>query len=99
MLCGVRRRGETVVSMPAEQVPDLIEDDGEPTPGDAPCGRVVVSNPQRHLTNLWAASVLTCFLTPLLSTGTLLHRMSLFCARRGYVASYPALDVLEEASV
>jgi hypothetical protein len=95
----VRRRGETVVPMPAEQVPDLIEDDGEPTPGDAPCGRVVVSNPQRHLTNLWAASVLTAFLTPLLSTGTLLHRMSLFCARRGYVASYPALDVLEEASV
>lgn len=81
--------------LPAEPMPDLIEDDGEPLPSEVPCGQVVVGNPQRHLTNLAATTVLTPFLTTLLSDGTLLHRMSPFCARRGYVKSYPALEVMD----
>jgi hypothetical protein len=99
ILCGVRKDGETVIPFPAEQMPDLIEDDGEVLPSEIPCGRVVVSNPQRHLTNVMAATVLTSYLTPLLCDGTLLHRMSLFCARRGYVRSYPALEALDEISL
>lgn len=96
VLCGVRKGGETVVPLPGDQMPDLVEDDGEPLPSEIPCGQVVVSNPQRHLTNVQAATVLLSFLTPLLSDGTLLHRMSLFCARSGYQSSYPALEVLSE---
>lgn len=99
VLCGVRKGGETVVPFPAEQIPDLIEDDGEPLPSEVPCGQLVVSNPQRHLTNLLAATVLSSFLTTLVSDGTLLHRMSLFCARRGYIKSYPAIDELDEVAV
>ncbi len=99
VLCGVRKGGETAVPFPAEQMPDLIEDDGELLPSEIPCGQVVVSNPQRHLTNVLAATVLTLYLTPLLSDGTLLHRMSLFCARRGYVRSYPALEALDEVAL
>lgn len=99
VLCGVRKGGETVIPLPAEQMPDLIEDDGELLPSEVPCGRVVVSNPQRHLTNVLAATILTSYLTPLLLDGTLLHRMSLFCARRGYVRSYPALEALNEVAL
>ena len=98
VLCGVRRRGETVVPFPAQQIPDLIEDDGELLPSEVPCGQVVVSNPQRLLTNEWAAIVLKSYLTDLLTGGTLLHRMSLFCARRGYTKSYPALQVMDEVA-
>jgi hypothetical protein len=96
VLCGVRRRGQTSIPFPAEQIPDLIEDDGERLPSEVPCGRVVVSNPQRALTNTWAAITLYSYLTGLLSEGTILHRMTLFCARRGYAKSYPALDVMDE---
>lgn len=98
VLCGVRRRGETVVPFPAEQIPDLVEDDGELLPSEVPCGQVVVSNPQRALTNTWAAITLHSYLTDLLTDGTLLHRMTLFCARRGYAKSYPALDVMDEVA-
>ena len=98
VLCGVRRRGETAVPFPAEQIPDLIEDDGELLPSEVPCGQVVVSNPQRALTNTWAAITLYSYLTDLLTDGTMLHRMSLFCARRGYVKSYPALEVMDEVA-
>jgi hypothetical protein len=99
VLCGVRKGGETLLPFPAEQMPDLIEDDGEPLPTEVPCGQAVVSNPQRHLTNVLAATVLSSYLTTLLTDGTLLHRMSLFCARSGYVRSYPALEVLDEVAL
>lgn len=98
VLCGVRRRGETVVPLPAEQIPDLVEDDGEVLPSEVPCGQVIVSNPQRALTNTWAAITLYSYLGGLLTYGTLLHRMTLFCARRGYASSYPALQVMDEVA-
>jgi hypothetical protein len=98
VLCGVRRRGETVVPLPAEQIPDLVEDDGERLPSEVPCGQVIVSNPQRALTNTWAAITLYSYLNDLLTYGTVLHRMTLFCARRGYASSYPALDVMDEVA-
>jgi hypothetical protein len=58
----------------------------------------MVGNLQRHLKNLTAASVFTSFLTTLISDETLLHRMSLLCARRGYVKSYPALEVMDDVA-
>jgi hypothetical protein len=97
-LGGVRQGGATALPFPDEQMPDLIEHDGEPLPSEVPCGQVMVGNPQRHLKNLMAASVLTSFLTTLVSNGTLLHQMSLFCARRGYVKSYPALEVMDDVA-
>lgn len=65
-------------------------------PSEVPCGQVVVSNPQRALANTWAAITLHSYLSDLLTCGTLLDRMTLFCARRGYAGSYPALDVIGE---
>ncbi len=99
VLCGVRRDGETILPFPAEQMPDLVEDDSELLPSEVPCGQVVVSNPQRHLTNIVAATTLLTFLTPLLTEGSLVNRMSLFCARTGYVRSHPALDALDEVAL
>jgi hypothetical protein len=78
--------------------PDLLEGD-DLLPNEVPCGRVVESLPQRHMTNLMAATVLMQYLTTLLSDGTLLHSKSFFCARRGYVRSYPALDELDEVAL
>ena len=97
VLCDVRRRGGTAVPLPAEQIPDLVEYDGEMLPCEVPCGQVV-SNPQRALANTWAAVTLYSYLSNLLTCGTILHRRTLFCARRGYAGSYPALDVIDEVA-
>ncbi len=98
VLCGVRKGGETVVPFPAEQIPDLLEgDDPPPKRGPLRPGGGVPATAAR--TNLFAATVLMTFLTPLLSDGTLLHHAAFFDARGGYLKSYPALNVLSEVAV
>ncbi len=102
VVCGVRKDGETLIPFPGEVMPDLIEPGGagdDLLPNEVPCGQVVVSNPQRHMTNLLAATVIMQYLTPLISDGALLHARSFFCARRGYVKSYPAIDELNEVAL
>ena len=59
------------------------------------CSQAAVSNPQRLLTDEWVAVVLSSYLTDLLTDDTLLQRLSLFCARRGYTKSYPVLAVMD----
>ena len=98
--CGVMHRGEKVVPFPADLMPDLIEDaEGELLPTEVPCGQVLKSLPQRQMTNLLSATVMMQYLTTLISDGTLLHHLSFFDARRGYVRSEPVLGVLDEFSI
>lgn len=99
VVCGVRKDYETLLPLPGEVFPDLIEEGEEVLPTEVPCGEVVVSNPQRHLTNLMAATVLMGYLTPLLSDGTILHRKSFFDVRHGYVRSEAAIDALDEVAL
>ena len=96
VVCGVRKNGETIMPFPAEVFEDLIEGD-EPLPSRAPaCGQVGQSLPQRHQTNLFAATVLMGYLTSLLTEGTVLNHVSFFDARQAYVRSKPALEVLDQ---
>ena len=102
VLCGVRKGGEGMIPFPAEAMPDLIEPGeagDERLPDEVPCGEVIESLPQRQMTNLLAATMMMSYLTTLLSEGTLLHSRSFFCARRGYVKSYPAMDELDEVAL
>lgn len=98
VVCGVRKDGKTILPFPGEVYPDLleIEDAGDRLPTGVPCGEAVISNPQRHLTNIIAATVLLSYLTPILSEGTLLNCRSVFDARQGYVRSTPAIDEIED---
>lgn len=96
--CGVRKNKKTILPFPGEAFPGLIEvtEDSEPLPTDIRCGDIVASLPQRHQTNLFAATVLMGHLTSLLTEGTVLNHISYFCARQSYIRSIPALDLIEE---
>ena len=97
--CGVRKGGETIIPFPADVFPNLIEaEEGDLLPDQVPCGQIVASLPQRAMTNLMAATVAMGFLTNLLTDGTLLHHLSFFDARQGYVRSTPAIDQLTEVA-
>lgn len=100
VVCGLRRRGETLVPFPGDVMPDLLEGDGpnDMIPDEVPCHLVVESQPQRFLTNLRAATVIMEYLGPLLTDGHLLHARTFFDARRGYAKSYPAVDELLEVA-
>lgn len=96
VVVGVRSNGETVLPFPGDVFPDLIEEDQLPT--EVSCGEVAVSNPQRLMTNLQAATVVMSYLHTLLDDGTLFHHRSFFDARMGWVRSEPAIaHVLEVA--
>ncbi len=97
----MRVRGETYVPFPGDVLPDLVlGDDKLPTEEEAAaCGEEIVGNPQRHLANLFAATIAMQFLTPLLSDGTLLHSRAFFDVRKGYVRSDAAVDSLLEVAV
>ncbi|HZH02589.1 MAG TPA: hypothetical protein VEY30_02320, partial [Myxococcaceae bacterium] len=83
-----------------EVMPALLEGDGpeDMVPDEVPCHAVIEGQPQRFLTNLRAAAVLTEYLGPLLSDGHLLHARTFFDARRLYAKSYPAIDELLEVA-
>ncbi|MEW6635347.1 MAG: hypothetical protein AB1425_00875 [Actinomycetota bacterium] len=98
VVCGVRKEHRTVLPFPADAFPDLVEGEDR-LPTEAPCGEAVVSQPQRHLTNVMAATVVLSYLTPLLTDGTVLHHKSFFDARRGYLRSEAAIQLLDQVRV
>lgn len=100
IVCGVRRRGETLLPFPGDAMPDLLEGEGpeDMVPDEVPCHLAVQSQPQRFLTNLRAATTIMEYLGPLLTDGHLLHARTFFDARRGYAKSYPAIDELDEVA-
>lgn len=99
VVCGVNRRGRRVLPFPADLMPDLIEEDpSDPHPADVACGQATVSEPQRQMTNLLAATTLMQYLTTLVSSGTVIHSHSFFDAFQGYVRSSPATHEITELS-
>lgn len=95
---GVRKNKKTILPLPGEVFPGLIEvtKDSQPLPTDVRCGDVVASLPQRHQTNLFAATLLMSHLTSLLTEGTVLNHVTYFDARQAFARSVPALDLLDE---
>ena len=96
VVAGVRIHGRDVLPFVGDVFPDMLEvrGDADKIPGDPTCGRVVVSQPQRLLTNLVAATAVLTFLHPLLSEGTLVGHRALFDARRGYLRSDGARNTM-----
>lgn len=92
VVCGARRGREKVLPFPADVFPDLIEveDPEDRLPTDIPCGEVIVSNPQRLVTNVQAAATLLSYLTPILMEGAVPNALTFFDARRGYLRSRKA---------
>lgn len=97
VVVGVRSQGKTVLPFPGEVFPDLMEEDQLPT--EVSCGEVSVSNPQRLMTNLMAATTVMMILHTLLADGTILHHRTFFEARRGWMRSDAAVEQMLEVSV
>lgn len=92
VVCGARVGCRQVIPFPAEVFPDLIEveDPGDRLPTEIPCGEAVVSQPQRLITNVLAATVLLSYLTPILTEGVVPNSTTFFDARKGFQRSQKA---------
>lgn len=98
VVAGVRADNTNHLPFPGEVFPNLIEDD-EPVPEEEACGEVTASEPQRHLTNHFAAVAVMGYLNSLLSEGTLVNSRTFFDARSGYMRSDPASAALLELGI
>lgn len=100
VVAGARWDGATVIPLPGEVFPDLLisDDDQDRLPTDPNCAAAGVTNPQRLMTNLMAATCVMIYLHTLLGEGTLAHCRTFFDARRGYVRSDPAISAMLEVS-
>lgn len=94
VVCGARIDHEPVLPFAAEVFPDLIEveDPEDRLPTEIPCGEVIVSNPQRQVVNVLAATVLLSYLTPILTEGVVPNSLTFFDARKGYQRSRKAVS-------
>lgn len=97
VVCGVRANGEQKLPFPAEVLPSLLE--GEDDPNKRSCNDVSVSNPQRQMTNLMAATCVMMYLHSLLSDGTITNHRTFFDANKGFTRSDPAIDHLLEVGI
>lgn len=96
VIAGVRAGCVNHVPFPAEVIPGLIEGEDDLPTNDAACGEVAASEPQRHLTNHFAAVAVMGFLNHLVSEGSLVNCRTFFDARSGYMRSDPASLALLE---
>lgn len=97
VVCGARMGHEKVLPFPADVFPELIdvEDPDDRLPTDIPCGEAIVSNPQRQVTNVMAATVLLSYLTPILTEGVIPNSLTFFDARKNYQRSRKASEFSE----
>lgn len=97
VVCGARVDHHKVLPFPAEVFPDLIEveDPEDRLPTEIPCGDAIVSNPQRQVTNVLAATVLLSYLTPILTEGVVPNSLTFFDARKGYLRSQRAATLAD----
>lgn len=92
VVCGARVDCRQVLPFPAEVFPELIEveDPEDRLPTEIPCGEAVVSQPQRLITNVQAATVLLSYLTPILTEGVVPNSVTFFDSRKGFQRSRKA---------
>ncbi|MEK3987867.1 ThiF family adenylyltransferase [Paenibacillus sp. FSL K6-3166] len=76
VVCGVRWKGETLLPPVAEVFPDVLEDDDPIAPSATACSEIVVSEPQRLLTNKFAALEVVSFFNEIFSENRISNHMS-----------------------
>jgi hypothetical protein len=85
--CGLRWKGETILPDVAMLHPDILADEDEIAPSETSCSNVVASEPQRLITNRYAALIAAMYLNELFSEQTITNHESFFILKKGMVRS------------
>ncbi len=86
VVVGVKQRGRVLLPPVGTVYPDILTDTQSALPGQA-CGQQAVSQPQRMLTNVWAAMTVMSALNTLLTDHQVLWHVANFNARYGTTRS------------
>lgn len=90
VVAGLKLHGKVITEPIASLFPSILEiDESDIAPSETSCGAVIASDPQRLITNRYAALCVATYLNELFSEGTLSNHMTFFHAKRMYMRTEP----------
>ncbi|WP_121616769.1 ThiF family adenylyltransferase [Virgibacillus halodenitrificans] len=89
VVAGLKWKNKVITDPIASLFPDILEDNDDIAPSSISCGDIVVSEPQRLITNRYAAQCVSTYLNEIFSVGTLSNHITFFHAMRGYMRTEP----------
>lgn len=86
---GVKSKGKVILPPVAEVFPNLLDNaENELKPSES-CSALLQSEPQRLITNRYAALIIAGYINELLSTNTIRNHKSVFNSRENYIQTSP----------
>ena len=99
VVAGLKLNGEIITEPLGTLFPDILEiTESDIAPSATSCGEVIASEPQRLITNRYAALCTATYLNELFSEGTLSNHITFFHAKRMYVRTEPIKAKQEDQS-
>lgn len=89
VVAGLKLNRKTLLEPVASVFPDILDDQDEIAPSELSCSTVVASEPQRVITNRFAAMALSSFLNELFETNSITKHQVLFHAKKSYMRAKP----------
>lgn len=96
VVAGLKLGGKVITQPVASLFPDILEDDDEIAPSQLSCTELLASDPQRLITNRYAAMAVSTYLNEIFSEGTLSNHITFFHAKRMYMRTEPIRSIEEE---
>ncbi len=96
VVAGLKLAGKVITQPVASLFPDILEDNDEIAPSQLSCTDLLASDPQRLITNRYAAMTVSTYLNEIFSEGTLSNHITFFHALRMYMRTEPIRTIEEE---
>jgi len=85
VVTGLRINHVTLLPPIAECFPDILTDEDQIAPSEMSCSNIIVNEPQRLITNRFAATVVAGYLNELFDTATITNHKTYFHAKKQYM--------------
>jgi len=83
---------KTVLEPVADRFPDILEDMDEVAPSELACSQMIASEPQRLITNRFAAQAVAVYLNELFGESSLSTHVTFFHAKKLYMRGERIVD-------
>ncbi len=87
VVIGTKLHGDVLTEPVAVRYPDILNDDDDIAPSKLSCEELSSSDPQRLMTNRFAAMITASYISELFECSTISKSMTVFHAKRGYMKS------------
>ncbi|CAM4265323.1 hypothetical protein BAMA111019_15515 [Bacillus manliponensis] len=89
VVVGLKRDGEEVLQPVAHLFPEILTSNDEIAPSQLSCSQLAKSEPQRVITNKFAALAVANYINEIFDEGTISHHLTLFHAKKSFMKAVP----------